>query len=106
MSVRMPRWLVPVCGLLLAGCVNQQHTRLPRLGFGDPQAEKATYNYHDPLVDQDAGPFVERPRGFDVQRTEPRRAMEHRVNPAGYNDDPAAAGLPPSAAKYPNTVSP
>ncbi|HTI51042.1 MAG TPA: hypothetical protein VL475_08825 [Planctomycetaceae bacterium] len=82
--------------LLLAGCVSSGNTRLPTLAYGDPKAERRSYAYQDPLPEGDVGPLVERPRGLDRQRSEPRRAME-RANPM-------SGALPESEARYPNVV--
>lgn len=92
--------LAACASLLTAGCISSQNTRMPTLGWGDPRAERASYTYHDPYPERETGPFVERPRGADHQRAEPRRTMERAVNPSGYGS------MAPSAQRYQNTVTP
>jgi hypothetical protein len=82
--------------LLLAGCVSSRNTRLPSLAYGDPKTELRSYVYQDPYPEGDVGPLVERPRGLDRQRSEPRRTMERA------NLMPGAE--PESQARYPNVV--
>lgn len=86
--------------LLLGGCISSQNTRMPTLAYGDPKAERRSYDYHDPLPDRDSGPLVERPRGAERQRSEPRRTMEHA------NIRPMGGEMPPSEARYQNVVQP
>ena len=96
------------CAALLAGCVSPQNTRLPTLGYGDPRAERQSYVYHNPLPERESGPAIERPRGFEFQRAEPRRTLERDsitqgIVGAGGNFD---SSVNPSASKYPNSVNP
>ncbi len=93
------RWAL--CLGLLTGCVSSQHTRLPSLAYNRPDVERRSYEYHDPSPDREAGPEIERPRGFERQRAEPRRINERagNVTSAGVQ-----SGLSPSAARYPNSV--
>lgn len=76
------RWMrcLPAGCLLLAGCLNPALTRLPALHPGHPQVEKRSFERHDPFPDRLMGPDTEvRPREFNEQRTEPRRALEERL---------------------------
>jgi len=84
--------------LLLGGCISSQNTRMPTLAYGDPRAERRSYDYHDPYADN-SGPFVERPRGADHQRSFSRRAMEQSYQPM-------SGSQPPSEARYQNVVQP
>ena len=95
-----------MCALcLVAGCVNPTRTRLPSLGYGDPRAERQSYNIHDPLPERDIGPMVERPREFARERTEPRRTIERRANISGFGaTDPTAYGG--GRARVSQTVTP
>lgn len=86
--------------LLLTGC-SSRNTRMPSLAYGDPKTERRSYDYHDPLPESMEGPFVERPRDAMRQRAEPRRAIEHYNSISGVEGD-----TEPSAARYPNVVTP
>jgi len=64
---------------LLTGCTSAQksRTQLPSLAYGDPRAERRAYETHDPLPEENVGPYTGvLPRNFDLQRSEPRRTME------------------------------
>lgn len=98
----IPKLLAVLCAVALAGCVSSQRTRLPTVGYNRPDVERRSYEVHDPSPDHDAGPAIERPRGFDQQRAEPRRIMEQSVNQTSAG---VQSGLRPSAAKYPNSVT-
>lgn len=95
--------------LLLGGCINARNTRLPTLGYGDPQSERDSYALHDPLPERESGPAMSiRPNGFDRNRTEPRRVLEQST-PRGLM--PGAVVAPPPAppattSSYPQTVRP
>ena len=66
--------------LLLAGCVNPALTRLPTFEAGHPFVEKRSYERHDPFPDRLIGPDTQvRPRDFNDQRAEPRRALEEQM---------------------------
>ncbi|MFN6105659.1 MAG: hypothetical protein ACK5EA_14610 [Planctomycetaceae bacterium] len=90
-----------MAALVLVGCVSSQHTRLPTLGYNRPDVERKSYEYFDPAPDRDAGPAIERPRGFETQRSEPRRIREAAGNQTASG---VRSGLRPSAAKYPDSV--
>lgn len=113
------RMAVCLLGLGLSGCINAQNTRLPTLAYGDPRAERQAFTAHDPLPESDIGPPVsDRPRGFELARSEPRRALEHsprgraQMNSRIAPVDPAApaandsAYLPSPADNYPQSVRP
>jgi hypothetical protein len=90
-----------LAALVLMGCVSSQHTRLPTLGYNRPDVERKSYEYFDPAPDRNAGPAIERPRGFETQRSEPRRIREAAGNQTASG---VRSGLRPSAAKYPDSV--
>jgi len=102
--------LTVVLAPLLSGCISPQYTRLPTLAYGDPRMERRAYEFHDPLPDSDSSPTGSmasvRPRGFDIQRTEQRRALERAYNPVPFDADGNTSGFIPSAARYPHTVQP
>jgi hypothetical protein len=87
--------------LALMGCVSSQHTRLPTLSYNRPDVERKSYEYFDPAPDRNAGPAIERPPGFEIQRSEPRRIREAAGNQTASG---IRSGLRPSAAKYPDSV--
>lgn len=90
--------------VLLGGCASQ-HTRLPSLAFGSPDMERRSYEYHNPLPERESGRSIEAPRGFELDRSEPRRAIQRAVSPTGYAPD-GSIGLSPSASRYPQSVTP
>ncbi len=92
---------------LLAGCVNSQNTRLPRLGYNDPRVERQSYVYHNPLPERESARDIERPRGFEFQRTEPVRTQERaRITEGITGAGGTSEGLSPSASRYPDSVNP
>ena len=66
------------CAFVLVGCKN---TRLPTFGPSAVNRDQVnrTFDYQDPNPDTDAGPWVERPRGFERPRATPRRVDETRA---------------------------
>ena len=102
----MPTPLLRRCllaGLLLAGGCHSSPIQLPKLRARHPAVEKAAYRLHDPFPDDTLGPETQiRPRGFDLQRTEPRRAAE--VEALLHGTDPAQPGPPTSGHRYPGAV--
>ena len=90
------------CAMLLTGCNLSSHTRLPTLAASDPRAERNSYEYYDPIPERETAPTVERPRGFERERSLPTRANERRAQVMPWSDGLAN----PSAARYPNSVSP
>ena len=93
---------------LLLGCVNQQNTRLPRLGYGDPNVERQSYVYHNPLPERESSKSVEVPRGFEFQRAEPLRVQERKDITDSITGASATmpGGMSPSASRYPDSVNP
>lgn len=84
MRVQRSAYLIAVGLLGITGCVNPQHTHLPSLAANEPRAEMATYRYFDPYPEQGSGPATyNRPRGFDVTRTEPRTIQERYSGTCG-----------------------
>jgi hypothetical protein len=94
------------CVLILAGC---QNTKTPTLGRSsvDRTVVNRTFDYQDPNPDTDAGPWVERPRGFERPRAVPRRVDETRATTDDLlQRDGAAVNGNPSVSRYPNSVTP
>ena len=75
------RFAVLTIGCLLQwGCFNPALTRLPAFNAGHPLVEKRSYERHDPFPDRLNGPDTQvRPRDFNDQRSESRRALEERL---------------------------
>jgi hypothetical protein len=93
------------CAALLAGCISPQNTRLPTLGYNrDTRAERSSYNYLNPLPDQYIGTPFEQTRGFDLQRAQPRRALENAATTEEITGGGAVSS--PSASRYPASVNP
>jgi hypothetical protein len=97
---------IPLLALLLSGCKNVQTPTLAPSRV-DEQSVNRDFSYHDPLPDNDAGPFVERQRGFERPRALPRRAEErYQITNQLQMRDGEATGTNPSASRYPNSVEP
>lgn len=97
-----------IVGLLgIAGCA-APWIQLPSLYPANPEAERASYTYHDPLPDSSLGPNVfARPRDAATQRSEPRRTMEASIPGPTASDGPARQiYMAPPQSNYPNTISP
>jgi hypothetical protein len=94
----LPRFAV-LCGLLLTGCAADPGTRLPSIAANDANQERASYQLHDPLPEYDTGPFGSsgRPRGFDVSRSGPRKAVDKSLPTMPYSGR-SAASVPRSAS--------
>ena len=92
------------CALLLVGCRN---TQLPSFATSNVNAERQSFAYHDPSPDQEAGPWVERPRGFERARAVPRRVLERdTITNEIMRTDGAGSNNNPSASRYPASVNP
>jgi hypothetical protein len=91
--------------VLLGGCLSPQYTRLPSLTYGSPEMERRSLSVHNPLPERESGRAIEAPRGFELERSEPRRTTERFVAPTGYAPD-GSPGLSPSASRYPQSVTP
>jgi hypothetical protein len=114
------------CALLLlmtaAGC---QQTRLPALVPSPYDADKRSFNVHDPLPETNIGPDTgARPPGFMQERSEPRRTLDAEallgIPPGGTNAAqpggqmaappgapmvvPPGAPVGPSSQLYPDAV--
>ena len=90
-----------LCLLVAAGC---QQTRLPSLVPSPYDADKRSFNVHDPLPETNIGPDMgARPPGFMQERSEPRRTMDAEsllgVPAGGTNAAPSGAQMvaPPGA---------
>jgi hypothetical protein len=105
----MPRLvLLILIGLTSTGCVNRWNTRFPSWHTSSTASQKREAQLQDPFPDESGGPEMGiRPRGFDMQRTEPLRAKQsyaatmqrQQLNP---QFGPAIGG----GAQYPTTVVP
>lgn len=83
------------------GCFNRFTTRLPTFSSNSPAEERRSMTLHDPLPERDLGPDTQvRPRGFNEQRSEPRRTVEGR----GIIGAPPGSPLPPISSEYPSVV--
>lgn len=96
--------------VLLAGCRNVQY---PSFGWSRSTAgeqiaaDRQAMVYHDPEPDTEAGPWVERPRGFERPRAAPRRVDErYEITQELNKRDGAPSTTNPSASRYPNSVTP
>jgi hypothetical protein len=93
--------------VLLSGCPSPRTTRFPTWEASHPRAERKNYELDDPFPDRTAAPDTQaRPRGFDIQRTAPRRAVEGRVRgvqPVGPQGYPQPA-IGAASSEYPNVV--
>jgi hypothetical protein len=94
------RWVL--CLLVAAG--GCQQTRLPSLVPSPYDADKRSFNVHDPLPETNIGPDMgARPPGFMQERSEPRRTQEAEdllgIPRGGTNAVPAGAQMvaPPGA---------
>lgn len=106
----------PVLGLILllslvaplSGCLNSRDTSYPQLQTGPPTFENRRYQVHDPFPDRSAGPdTMSRPRGYDRQRTEPRRAVDNTMPDGiqgGFGTMSPAPMNGPTSWQYPQTV--
>jgi len=88
------RWAV--CLLVVAG--GCQQTRLPALVPSPYDADKRSFNVHDPLPETNIGPDMgARPPGFMQERSEPRRTLDAEallgIPPGGTNAAPAGAQM-------------
>lgn len=108
------RWIVlPGCILgglsMLSGCISTADTRLPTLFPRHPTVEKRASELFDPYPDSLAGPGTnQRPLGFGLPRTEPRRDLELRalrLRPM-VPGQPSSALPPPPHRRYSNAVQP
>lgn len=94
------------CAALVSGCISS-NTRLPTLGYNDTRAERQSLDYINPLPERETSKEIERPRGFEYQRAEPRRALERSAETGRIlNSRGVPAGMNPSASNYPESVSP
>jgi hypothetical protein len=93
------------------GCSPQ--TQLPSIVPRPSDVDRRALNVHDPLPERGIGPDTEsRPRGFEIERDEPRRTREAQnrigVGPHGYPTAPGAVPFSqpgyPSSEMYPDAV--
>ncbi|MBI1314614.1 hypothetical protein GC176_25255 [bacterium] len=81
----------------LTGCAyDPRRMRLPELWPRHPELERRAAEYHDPFPDASVGPDADsRPRGFNRQRSETRRAADLR----SVHILDGADRLPPTSSK-------
>lgn len=93
-----PFHIAVLCCVAMTGCAADPGTRLPTIAANDPNQERASYQLHDPLPEYDTGPFGSsgRPRGFDVARSGPRKAVDKSL-PTMPLSGRSAASAPRSA---------
>lgn len=105
MQTGLARWLLPGA-VLVCGCLNPFTTKLPSVHPRHPEAEKKSYQLHDPYPSEELGPeTLSRPRGFDVPRSEQRRALESQMLPqTPPNETPATPRHPRRNRQYPQSV--
>jgi len=95
---------VMLSATLLCGCQIPYWMRVPMLAPSHPQAERESYDLHDPLPDSSYGPDISgRPREAQVQRSMPRRTLE-AASPSYLGGESAPA--PTNSISYPGVVVP
>jgi hypothetical protein len=95
-----------VCVVVLAGCRNTQYPTWTPSGVSQSQVNRS-FAYHDPNPDIEAGPWIERPRGFERARAVPERVDERaRITNDLMQRDGAPASNNPSVSRYPGSVNP
>jgi len=99
-------WAGIVVACLAAGCLNPRYTRLPRLISGDPRAERADLERHDPFPSRTLGTETfTRPQGHIDQRSDVRRIREEAALRGMNRNPPVTQPFPQSSRKpYPDTV--
>ena len=114
------RAILPWALCLVVAAEGCPQTRLPNLVPTPYDADKRSFNAHDPLPETDIGPDTgARPRGFMQERSEPRRTEDAQqllgVPPGGTNNAPpgppvappgSGPGAPagPTSQLYPDAV--
>ncbi len=93
------RAILPWALCLVVAAEGCPQTRLPNLVPTPYDADKRSFNVHDPLPETDIGPDTgARPPGFLQERSEPRRTQDAQqflgVPPGGTNNAPPG---PPAA---------
>jgi hypothetical protein len=92
---------------LVAGCVTPWNTTLPTAYPRHPALERRAFEFHDPFADESAGPDMQiRPRGYDTQRTAPRRAKEGAILQGVVPTFAPSPVLPATDPYYPNAIRP
>jgi hypothetical protein len=103
----MARWIctaIAVGATFVLGCVNPRTTRLPDLYTRDPRLEIRSLARFDPFPDPELGPDTQvRPRGFETERTMPRRNYEERLL-QGAPPEFGPAMPPPTSGRYPQSL--
>ena len=103
---RIRRIGLVILPILVMGCKNYQLPSLRRSDVG-VNAVNQSLTYHDPLGDVDAGPWVERPRGFERARATPRRTEEKfQITNQLTGNNAGSTETPTSASRYPDSVTP
>ena len=94
------RAILPWALCLVVAAEGCPQTRLPNLVPTPYDADKRSFNVHDPLPETDIGPDTgARPRGFMQERSEPRRTEDAQqllgVPPGGTNNGPPGPQVAP-----------
>ena len=106
MNTTVRRIRLFVCTSILVGCISPQNTQLPSLRPSNVAADRQSYVYHNPLPDNDVGQPIDLPRGFDVQRSVPRRTLERdKITDSIVGTSGGGTSNNPSASKYPASVN-
>lgn len=91
--------------LSAVGCFNPMTTRLPQVAPRDPRVEMKSMERYDPFPDPDLGPDTQvRPRGFETERTMPRRNYEDRIMQGRQREYGAPAYPPATGWRYPQSL--
>ena len=94
------------CVMVIAGGCSPQ-TRLPSIFPSPGDSDKRSFNVHDPLPEADIGPDMgARPRGFEYDRTEPRRTQEAQGQLGVLPHGEGSMGGPPPGSGPPGSVPP
>lgn len=104
-QIRPPSAIAGLLALFATGCLNPMTTRLPELQARDPRVELRSMARHDPFADPDIGPDTQvRPRGFETERTMPRRIYEERILQGGQPEFGPPMMPAPGASRYPQAL--
>jgi hypothetical protein len=78
-------WAASAGGLIFAGCLGPQETRLLSCNMRDLNVEARSYDHHDPFADEGSGPETfSRPRTFVEPRSDSQKAFNMRQLSAMY----------------------
>lgn len=107
MNIAKERWIIPLFVLVVVGCGTPE-TRFLTFAPRPAAADIASFKYHDPFPDEEAGPKTfNRPRVFIQPRSETQKSFDKRYINAAYGfpqqryawDSPVTANV----SQYPVT---